>query len=134
MSTPKSKVYYCFIFFLQKDCHIHNYCFFYRGRCSKSIVSKNRNPEYTANRRLRCTHSEVHSSKCRLGKSEASKIGGNSRSFNNTEGSLALSAGYLFIASFCIFLQFKPTGISTTRHLDSSELHVKLLPLAMIQR
>ena len=66
ISRPKSKVYYCFIklsgIFLQKDCHIH-ITVFYRARCSKSSVAKNRNSEYTAKRRLRCTHSEVHSSK-----------------------------------------------------------------------
>ena len=52
MSRPKSKVYFRFIklleIFLQKDCHIRNYCFFYRARCSKSSMAKNRNPEYTA--------------------------------------------------------------------------------------
>ena len=105
MSRPKSKVYYCFIkllgIFLQKDCHIHNYCFFYRARCSKFcfvqaarsrrkaislvetnatplLIGRKQNPEYTAWEHLRSIHSEVHSSKCRLGQSETSRIGENS--------------------------------------------------------
>ena len=50
MSRHTSKVYNCFIklsrIFLQKDWHIHNYCWCYRW--CKSSVAKNRNPEYTA--------------------------------------------------------------------------------------
>ena len=52
-------------------------------RWGKSSVDKNRNPEYTTKRSLRCAHSEVQASKCCLGQSETSKIGENSRSFNN---------------------------------------------------
>ena len=52
---------------------------FYRTRWGKSSEAKSRNPEYTLKqRRLQCTHFEVHSSKCRLGQSETSKIEGNS--------------------------------------------------------
>ena len=97
MSRPKSKVYYCFIklsgisftkidtFIILKICLlliVHSW--------GKLSIAKNRNPEYTAKRRLRCTHSEVHSSKCRLGQSEPSKRGGNSRSFNNIRKSLTI--------------------------------------------
>ena len=56
---------------------------FYRARWSESSVAKYRNPKYTAKSRLRCTDSEVHTSKCCLSQSETSKLGGNSRSFNN---------------------------------------------------
>ena len=117
MSRPKSKVYYCFIklsgIFLQKDCHIHNYCFFiapaavssvlYRPNVRSEIISLvetnatplliggKQNPEYTAWEHLRSIHSEVHSSKCRLGQSETSKIGENSWSFNNTKKPLIWS-------------------------------------------
>ena len=56
---------------------------FYRTRWGKSSVAKSRNPEYTAKRRLQCTPFEVHSSKCRLGQSETSKIEGNSWSLIN---------------------------------------------------
>ena len=57
---------------------IHNYCFLSHPLRLKSSEAKSRNPEYTAKRRLQCTHFKVHSSKCRLGQSETSKIEGNS--------------------------------------------------------
>ena len=47
------------------------------------LIGRKQNPEYTAWEHLRSIHSEVHSSKCRLGQSETSKRRVNSRSFNN---------------------------------------------------
>ena len=55
------------------------YIWVLRFHCSwvyvRFSVDKNRKSEYTAaKRRLRCTHSAVHSSKCRLNQPETSKI------------------------------------------------------------
>ena len=42
MSRPKPKVHYCFIklsgIFLQKDCPIHNYCFFIASAAVSSVL------------------------------------------------------------------------------------------------
>ena len=56
---------------------------FYRTRWGKSSEAKSRNPEYTANVVYSVLHFEVHSSKCRFGQSETSKIEGNSWSLIN---------------------------------------------------
>ena len=86
MSRPKSKVYYCFIK-LSGISFRKTVTFIITAFSSRLLqyvsVAKNRNPKYTATRSLRCTHYEVHSSKCCLGQSEVRKIGRNSRSFNN---------------------------------------------------
>ena len=49
----------------------------------KSSIAKYKNIEYTAKSHLRCTHSEVHSSKYRFGHLNRSKIEENSWSFKN---------------------------------------------------
>ena len=69
---PYSKVY-CFFklskIFLRKDERILIAAFLSRPLRGKFSVTENINPAYNAKRRLRCTHSEVHTSKCRLGQS-----------------------------------------------------------------
>ena len=50
------------------------YCFLSRS-LRKVQRSYNGIPEYTAKRRLRSSHSEVHTSKCRIGQSETNKLG-----------------------------------------------------------